>query len=135
MALATENLYLGAYAMTNGARLHRVIVSRTDGRTTALFELDCAWSQKLVDEYYAGTATVNLADCSVSADKGAAELRTMWRDPTFNARQHAFYYVRVLENPSCRWSKANTSHRSTSISTARNLRCRSRRHRDCWMAH
>ena len=49
-------------------------------------------------------ATVNLADCSVSADKGAAELRTMWRDPTFNARQHAFYYVRVLENPSCRWS-------------------------------
>ena len=62
MALATENLYLGAYAMTNGARLHRVIVSRTDGRTTALFELDCVWSQKLVDEYYAGTATVNLAE-------------------------------------------------------------------------
>ena len=49
-------------------------------------------------------ATVNLADCSVSADKGATELRTLWTDPTFNPRQYAFYYVRVLENPSCRWS-------------------------------
>lgn len=49
-------------------------------------------------------ATVNITDCSVTANKGAAELRTLWSDPAFDARQHAFYYVRVLENPSCRWS-------------------------------
>ena len=49
-------------------------------------------------------ATVNLRDCTISVDKGAAELRTIWSDPSFDAGQRAFYYVRVLENPTCRWS-------------------------------
>ena len=49
-------------------------------------------------------ATVNLANCAVSEDRGAAELATAWQDPTFDAAQRAVYYVRVLENPSCRWS-------------------------------
>ena len=49
-------------------------------------------------------AAVNLADCSVSGDVGAAQLAASWRDPTFDAAQHAVYYVRVLENPTCRWS-------------------------------
>lgn len=49
-------------------------------------------------------ARVNLADCSTTADVGDAELATFWRDPEFDASQKAFYYVRVLENPSCRWS-------------------------------
>ena len=49
-------------------------------------------------------ARVNLADCSVSRDKGATQLRAVWTDPDFDAGQRAFYYVRVLENPSCRWS-------------------------------
>jgi hypothetical protein len=49
-------------------------------------------------------ATVDLRTCAVSENKGAVELRSLWSDPTFDARQRAFYYVRVLENPSCRWS-------------------------------
>ena len=49
-------------------------------------------------------ARVDLADCSTSRDRGAAELRTVWTDPDFDAGQPGFYYVRVLENPSCRWS-------------------------------
>ena len=49
-------------------------------------------------------AKVNPADCSISADAGAAELKTLWTDPDYRADTEAFYYVRALENPSCRWS-------------------------------
>lgn len=50
-------------------------------------------------------AKVSLADCSISKDKGAAELATTWSDPDFRANEAAFYYVRVLENPVCRYSQ------------------------------
>jgi hypothetical protein len=49
-------------------------------------------------------AEVNISDCSISAGLGATELRASWQDPEFDPDQHAFYYVRALENPSCRWS-------------------------------
>ena len=49
-------------------------------------------------------ARVNLADCSISAELGDVELLTLWEDPEYDAESDAFYYVRVLENPSCRWS-------------------------------
>ena len=53
-------------------------------------------------------ARVDLSDCSYSTDFGAPELSTTWIDPDFDAALRAFYYVRVLENPTCRW----TSHRA-----------------------
>ena len=49
-------------------------------------------------------ARVDITDCSFSVDVGAAELRAVWQDPNFAPDQHAFYYVRGLENPTCRWS-------------------------------
>jgi hypothetical protein len=49
-------------------------------------------------------AGVSMDDCSISADVGSAELKTFWRDPEFDAGAEAFYYLRALENPSCRWS-------------------------------
>ena len=49
-------------------------------------------------------AKVNLSDCSISEDLGAPELKTAWIDPDFNSEHQAFYYARVMENPTCRWS-------------------------------
>lgn len=49
-------------------------------------------------------ASVNLTDCSITAAVGDPELKAVWQDPEFNANHHAFYYARVLENPTCRWS-------------------------------
>ena len=49
-------------------------------------------------------ARVNLNDCSITANVGASELKTLWQDPYFTPGQEAFYYARVLENPVCRWS-------------------------------
>lgn len=48
-------------------------------------------------------ATVNL-DCSITAGVGASELKTAWRDPDYRPGEAAFYYLRALENPTCRWS-------------------------------
>ena len=49
-------------------------------------------------------AKVDISNCAFSQDVGAVELKTFWSDPTFEVDQRAFYYVRALENPTCRWS-------------------------------
>ena len=49
-------------------------------------------------------AKVNINDCSISQNVGSSELKTHWKDPDFDSSNKAFYYVRVLENPTCRWS-------------------------------
>ena len=58
-------------------------------------------------------ATVNLSDCSFSARTGDAELRSVWTDPNFDASERAFYYARVLENPTCRWNTWDAIHAGT----------------------
>ena len=48
--------------------------------------------------------TVDLSVPSYTNTIGAAELSTLWTDPTFNPDQRAFYYVRVLQIPTPRHS-------------------------------
>ncbi len=60
-------------------------------------------------------ATVDLSDCSISANTGDALLRTVWTDPDFDASQRAFYYPRVLENPTCRWNTWDSIRAGTDL--------------------
>ena len=48
-------------------------------------------------------ATVDLETCESNETAGAAELQARFVDPDYSPDRHAFYYVRVLENPTCRW--------------------------------
>ncbi|MEC8950189.1 MAG: DUF3604 domain-containing protein [Pseudomonadota bacterium] len=95
----------------NSAPLQRLQIIKgwvSDGRSEEkVFDVACSGGA-LVDisthRCPNNGASVNLSNCNISADKGSAELKAYWRDPEYDASQHAFYYVRAIENPSCRWS-------------------------------
>ncbi len=46
---------------------------------------------------------MNPATCKQSGD-GSEELCAVWTDPDFDPEEPAFYYLRVIENPRCRWA-------------------------------
>jgi len=48
--------------------------------------------------------TVDVARASYANSIGAPELAAAWSDPEFDAKLRAFYYVRVLEIPTPRWT-------------------------------
>jgi hypothetical protein len=48
--------------------------------------------------------TVDVVNATFSNTIGDAVLGGYWRDPAFNPKERAFYYVRVIEIPSPRWT-------------------------------
>jgi hypothetical protein len=48
--------------------------------------------------------TVDLTTVTYTNNIGAVTLQSIWTDPDFNPNQSAFYYVRVLEIPTPRWT-------------------------------
>jgi len=48
--------------------------------------------------------SVDVANATWTNTIGAPELISVWKDPQFDAKQRAFYYARVLEIPTPRWT-------------------------------
>jgi len=70
---------------------------------------DVAWSGDRKQDKWTGRVpaiknTVDLEKATYTNDQGSTELRTVWSDPEFNPSLHAFYYARVLEIPTPRWT-------------------------------
>ncbi len=96
-----------AWAMqdTSGTALQRVQIVKVTSSIERVFDVACHMGTPDPQTHRCpdNNASVDLATCTPTGE-GAGELKTTWRDPDFDASQRATYYVRVLENPSCRWS-------------------------------
>ena len=62
-------------------------------------------------------ASVDTGTCETSGT-GSPAFCQLWQDPDFNAQQNAFYYARVIENPSCRWTQRQCIAADPSINCA-----------------
>jgi hypothetical protein len=90
-------LVIQAMRDPEGNRLERVQVIK------GWLDADGAIREKVYDvagEVHSGADSATCAP----APGGVDSLCTVWADPAFDPAQSAFYYVRVLEVESCRWS-------------------------------
>jgi hypothetical protein len=70
---------------------------------------DVAWAGDRKADKWSGRvpaiqSTVDLEKATYTNNVGSTELKTVWTDPEFDASLHAFYYARVLEIPTPRWT-------------------------------
>jgi hypothetical protein len=105
------SLLIRAMRDPDGANLDRVqVVKGWADATGKLHEkvYDVAWSgdRKLLGNGKLPPVgnTVNVEEATYTNAIGAPYLSAYWADPAFDAKQRAFYYVRVLEIPTPRWT-------------------------------
>lgn len=55
-------------------------------------------------------ASVDLQTCERQG-AGFEQLCSVWQDPEFDGNQNAFYYAKVIENPTCRWHRLQCNER------------------------
>jgi len=93
-----------------GANLDRIQIVKgwldAEGKTLEkVYDVVWAGERAVVDGKLPPVGnTVDVANANWINSIGASELGVVWTDPDFDAKQKAFYYARVLEIPTPRWS-------------------------------
>ena len=100
-----------------GANLDRVQMVKgwlgEDGTThERVYEIKWAGDRVLGDDgkLPAIGSTVDVVAATYNNSIGASELASVWVDPDFDKSQHAFYYLRVLEIATPRWTAYDRKH-------------------------
>ena len=93
------------------ANLDRIQIIKGWTKQGQIFEkiYDVAWSPGRKADPKTGRVpaigtTVDLTKATYTNTIGAVELKAEWKDPEFDPAVHAFYYARVLQIPTPRWS-------------------------------
>ena len=95
-----------------GANLDRIQVIKgwlgKDGKTQErIYDVAVSGERKIDGDGRCKTDvgnTVDVPNATWSNTIGASEFITVWKDPDFDPAQRAFYYVRVIEIPTPRWT-------------------------------
>jgi len=91
--------------------LDRIQIVKGWTKQGQIFEkiFDVAWAGNRQPDPVTGKlppigSTVDITKATYTNDIGAVELKAVWTDPEFDPSLHAFYYARVLQIPTPRWS-------------------------------
>ena len=91
--------------------LDRIQIVKGWSKSGQSFEkvFDVVWSGERKPNKWTGVVppignTVDVETAAYTNTIGAVELKTVWTDPEFDPGVHAFYYARVLEIPTPRWT-------------------------------
>ncbi|HVO50336.1 MAG TPA: DUF3604 domain-containing protein [Thermoanaerobaculia bacterium] len=112
---------VGALRDPIGANLDRIQVIKgwMDGKGELHEKVyDVAWSGSRKADPKTGKVppvgdTVDVARATYTNTIGAPELITVWKDPAFDPAQKAFYYARVIEIPTPRWTAYDAARYGT----------------------
>jgi hypothetical protein len=105
----------------DGANLDRIQIIKgwlnADGTTAEkVFDVACAGRQLVAEKCASNVGnTVNVEEATWTNDIGQALLAAYWEDSEFDPMQRAFYYIRVLEIPSPRWTTFDAKYFNVKI--------------------
>jgi hypothetical protein len=111
-------LLIRALRDVDGANLDRVQVIKgwtdTEGKTyERIYDVAVSDGRKIGRDGRCKTpvgSTVDVANASYTNAIGETFLQAFWKDPDFDPKQRAFYYVRVIEIPTPRWTAFDAKH-------------------------
>jgi len=104
-----------------GANLDRIQVIKgwvgKDGKTLErIYDVAVSGGRKIGADGRCKTpvgSTVDVANATWTNTIGVGEMITMWKDPDFDPELPAFYYVRVIEIPTPRWTAYDAKYYGT----------------------